>query len=113
VRPVYIIIAGVRNMGFSAVPLLSAREVAVPGSLPRIVRVLMHYHAPGAHARATSTWARRARCARISKAGRTPVGEGDIRNCGDRAGDPRLLATGVSARKKLHALPLTHGTAVT
>src|SRR5215210_8913004 len=38
-----------RNMGFSAVPLLCAREVPVPGSLPRIIRVLMHYHAPDAH----------------------------------------------------------------
>ena len=38
-----------RNMGFSAVPLLCAREVPVPGSMPRIIRVLMHYHAPDAH----------------------------------------------------------------
>ena len=38
-----------RNMGFSQVPLLCAREVAVPGSLPLVIRVLMHYHAPDAH----------------------------------------------------------------
>jgi chorismate mutase len=38
-----------RKIGFSAVPLLCAREVAVPGSLPRVIRVLMHYHAPDAH----------------------------------------------------------------
>ncbi len=38
-----------RNMGFSAVPLLCAREVPVPGSMPHIIRVLMHYHAPDAH----------------------------------------------------------------
>jgi chorismate mutase len=38
-----------RNMGFSAVPLLCAREVPVPGSMPRIIRVLMHYHALDAH----------------------------------------------------------------
>ena len=38
-----------RNMGFSQVPLLCAREVPVPGSLPRIIRVLMHYYAPDAH----------------------------------------------------------------
>ena len=38
-----------RNMGFSQVPLLCAREVAVPGSMPQIIRVLMHYHAPDAH----------------------------------------------------------------
>lgn len=38
-----------RNMGFSQVPLLCAREVPVPGSMPRIIRVLMHYHALDAH----------------------------------------------------------------
>ena len=38
-----------RNMGFSGVPLLCAREVPVPGSMPRVIRVLMHYHAPDAH----------------------------------------------------------------
>ena len=38
-----------RNMGFSAVPLLCAREVPVPGALPRVIRVLMHYYAPDSH----------------------------------------------------------------
>ena len=38
-----------RNMGFSQVPLLCAREVPVPGALPRVIRVLMHYYAPDAH----------------------------------------------------------------
>lgn len=38
-----------RNIGFGAVPLLCAREVAVPGALPRVIRVLMHYHAPDVH----------------------------------------------------------------
>ena len=41
--------AAARNIGFSAVPLLCAREVAVPGSLPRVIRVLMHYYADEAH----------------------------------------------------------------
>src|SRR5215218_589942 len=31
-----------RRMGLSAVPLLCAREVPVPGSLPRVIRVLIH-----------------------------------------------------------------------
>jgi chorismate mutase len=38
-----------RNIGFSGVPLLCAREVAVPGSLPRVIRVLMHYYAEEGH----------------------------------------------------------------
>jgi chorismate mutase len=41
--------AAVRELGFDAVPLLCAREIPVPGSLPRVVRVLMHYHAPEGH----------------------------------------------------------------
>ena len=41
-----------RRLGLSAVPLLCAREIAVPGSLPRVIRVLVHAHAePGAEAR--------------------------------------------------------------
>jgi chorismate mutase len=31
-----------RNLGFSDVPLLCAREMQVPGSLPRVIRLLMH-----------------------------------------------------------------------
>ena len=34
-----------RNLGFEHVPLLCAREIPVPGSLPRVIRVLMHYYA--------------------------------------------------------------------
>jgi chorismate mutase len=38
-----------RRLGFDRVPLLCAREIPVPGSLPRVVRVLLHYHAPDGH----------------------------------------------------------------
>jgi chorismate mutase len=38
-----------RNMGFSAVPLLCAREVPVPGALGRVIRVLIHYYAAEGH----------------------------------------------------------------
>lgn len=38
-----------RNIGLSAVPLLCAREVPVPGSLPRVIRVLIHCYAPEDH----------------------------------------------------------------
>jgi chorismate mutase len=34
-----------RRIGFDQVPLMCAREVPVPGSLPRVIRVLMHYYA--------------------------------------------------------------------
>lgn len=33
-----------RHMGLGDVPLLSARELPVPNSTPRCVRVLMHFH---------------------------------------------------------------------
>jgi len=39
-----------RRMGLSAVPLMCAREVPVPGSLPRVIRVLVHYYAEEGHA---------------------------------------------------------------
>ena len=35
-----------RNMGLSRVPLLCACEIAVPGALPRVIRVLMHCYPP-------------------------------------------------------------------
>jgi chorismate mutase len=38
-----------RNLGLERVPLLCAREVPVPGSLPRVLRVLVHYYAPEEH----------------------------------------------------------------
>ncbi len=38
-----------RNLGFDRVPLLCAREVPVPGSLPMVIRVLMHYYADDEH----------------------------------------------------------------
>ncbi len=31
-----------RNVGLSAVPLLCAQEIAVPGSLPRVIRLMAH-----------------------------------------------------------------------
>jgi chorismate mutase len=36
-----------REVGLSAVPLLCAREIDVPGSLPRVIRVLVHCYADG------------------------------------------------------------------
>jgi chorismate mutase len=38
-----------RNIGLNKVPLMCAREVPVPGSLPRVIRVLVHYYAPRGH----------------------------------------------------------------
>jgi chorismate mutase len=38
-----------RALGFERVPLLCAREIPVPGSLPRVIRVLLHYYADDHH----------------------------------------------------------------
>lgn len=35
---------GARALGLGDVPLICAREIPVPGSLPLVVRVLMHIH---------------------------------------------------------------------
>jgi chorismate mutase len=39
-----------RRLGLHQVPLLCAQEVAVPGSMPKVIRVLVHYYAPDDHA---------------------------------------------------------------
>jgi len=38
-----------RAVGFERVPLLCAQEIPVPQSMPRVIRVLIHYHADDAH----------------------------------------------------------------
>jgi chorismate mutase len=38
-----------RALGLNRVPLLCTRELPVPGSLPRVIRVLVHYYAPEDH----------------------------------------------------------------
>ncbi len=38
-----------RKIGFERVPLLCAREIDVPGSLARVIRVLIHHYAPEGH----------------------------------------------------------------
>ncbi len=35
-----------RRLGLSAVPLLCAREIDVPGSVPRVIRLMLHCYAP-------------------------------------------------------------------
>ena len=38
-----------RNLGLDSVPLLCCREIPVPGSMPRVIRVMAHYYAPEGH----------------------------------------------------------------
>jgi chorismate mutase len=38
-----------RAIGLDRVPLLCAREVPVPSSMPRVIRALVHYYAPADH----------------------------------------------------------------
>ena len=39
-----------RRIGLDSVPLLCCREIPVPGSMERVIRVLMHFYAPATHA---------------------------------------------------------------
>lgn len=39
-----------RGIGLDTVPLLCTREIDVPGSMPRVVRVMVHYYAAADHA---------------------------------------------------------------
>jgi chorismate mutase len=38
-----------RELGLDSVPLLCAREIEVPGSMPRVIRLMAHYYAPATH----------------------------------------------------------------
>ncbi len=38
-----------RNIGINSVPLMCAREIPVPGSMPRVIRLLLHYYARPDH----------------------------------------------------------------
>ena len=38
-----------RSLGLDRVPLICAQEVAVPNAMERVIRALVHYHAPAEH----------------------------------------------------------------
>jgi chorismate mutase len=38
-----------RRLGLDAVPLLCAREIAVPDAMKRVIRTMLHYYAPSGH----------------------------------------------------------------
>jgi chorismate mutase len=38
-----------RRLGLDGVPLLCAREIAVPGSMARVIRVMVHFYAAADH----------------------------------------------------------------
>jgi chorismate mutase len=38
-----------RKLGLDAVPLLCCREIPVPGSMPRVIRVMLHFYAAADH----------------------------------------------------------------
>ena len=38
-----------RDLGLTMVPLMCCREIPVPGSMPRVIRVMLHFYAPVGH----------------------------------------------------------------
>ena len=38
-----------RQLGLDSVPLLCCREIPVPGSMPRVIRVMLHFYGPVGH----------------------------------------------------------------
>ena len=40
---------GARRLGLDSVPLICAREIDVPGAMPRVIRAMVHYYAPAGH----------------------------------------------------------------
>lgn len=41
--------AAARRIGLDRVPLMCSREIPVPGSLPRVIRVMLHFYAAPEH----------------------------------------------------------------
>ena len=80
-----------RNIGLSGVPLLCAREIDVPGALPRVIRLLLHCYAePGAPS-PQHVYLREARVAATATSGRAMTGI----EFNDRVrGDPGLPGRG-------------------
>jgi chorismate mutase len=38
-----------RDLGLTMVPLMCCREIPVPGSMPRVIRVMLHFYARAGH----------------------------------------------------------------
>ena len=38
-----------RDLGLTMVPLMCCREIPVPGSMPRVIRVMLHFYAAAGH----------------------------------------------------------------
>jgi chorismate mutase len=38
-----------RELGLTMVPLMCCREIPVPGSMPRVIRVMLHFYGPAGH----------------------------------------------------------------
>jgi chorismate mutase len=38
-----------RELGLTTVPLMCCREIPVPGSMPRVIRVMLHFYASTGH----------------------------------------------------------------
>ena len=62
-----------RHRASTSVPLLCAREIPVPGALPRVIRVLMHYYADEGHEAAARVPRRGARAARRPRRARSSL----------------------------------------
>ena len=74
-----------RRLGLDALPLLCAREIGVPGSLPRVIRLLVHCYPSPSRRRGTST------CGRPCRSGATSRGPSDgVEFNRRRRGDPGL-----------------------
>lgn len=65
---------GARQMGWHAVPLMSAQEIAVPGGLPRCLRVLMLVNTPRAQGEIVHIYLRAAEALRPDL--KVPLGKG-------------------------------------
>ena len=64
-----------RQLGWTEVPLLCMQEMAVAGSLPRCIRVLVHWHTDRAPEEIRHVYLGEARALRPDLAGEEPIDE--------------------------------------
>jgi chorismate mutase len=66
-----------RQMGWDLVPMVCGREIPVPGSLPRCIRILVLWNSELAQADVCHVYLHEAASLRPDLAGKNPIEEGD------------------------------------
>ena len=102
-----------RKLGLDTVPLLCAPEIDVPGAMPRVIRAMVHYYAPGRSHPGPRLPRRGAGAALRSEGGRskTPSGSGRRRRTTPMRSSPVTVAGWRTAYRDIVAPDAARGSA--